>query len=282
MKWEWRDTVAVCVGVLFLLVSSLCHAGDVRIVGAAAYQVGGRLLTWAGATPSAINNTFVIDVPGPNSGVCVQITNFDTLTHTFTITAAIVIDVAVTGYTGNTGAWLNSPLSPNTSGSIPLQSSDSWWINAAGAAHVAISISGGAGAGVATLTFSQAASSCVGSSVNSNGSVCNDSRVGTVAVSTTISLVPAPPAGQFIHVCAYAVGGDVAANGTLVQFSYGATCAAVGTVVWHVSPHTGGSNYNQGAGLGQLFQTRTAGQPLCVTQGASGATQFVSVSFIYF
>lgn len=265
---------------VFVLVASLWGA-DVRIVGAAAYQIGGRGLTWAGTTGS-INNAFVLDVPGPNSGVCVSLANRDASSHTFTITAQLTADISVTTFTGNTANWSSSPVSPTTVGSIAASATNLYWVNAAGAAHVTISISGGAAAGTVDLTFSQAGSSCVGSSVNQSGSVCNSSAIQSVAVSTTVTMVAAPPAGQFIHVCAYVVGGDVATNGTVVQFSYGANCAAVGTVVWQVSPHTGGSNYQQGAGLGQLFQTRTAAQPLCLTQGASGATQFVSVSYIVY
>jgi hypothetical protein len=214
--------------------------------------------------------------------VCASFANNDGNSHSFTVNAAISADIPDVTYTGNTGQWVSSPVSPGTAQTVAANQTVQVWINASGAAHVAVIVAGGSGTGSVDVVFSQSGSACTGSGVNSNGSVCNNSAVQTVAVSTTVTLVAAPPAGQMVHVCAYAVGGDVATNGTLVQFSYGATCAGVGTVVWQVSPHTGGSNYNQGAGLGQLFQTRTAAQPLCVTQGASGATQFVSVSFIIF
>ena len=154
----------------------------------------------------------------------------------------------------------------------------------AGAARFVLIISGGGGAGTADVTLSQTSIPCTGAGASQSGSVCNLSAVNSVAVSSTITLVASPPAGQFIHVCAYVVGGDVATNGTVVQFQNGSagTCAAPGTTKWQVSPHTGGSNYQQGSGIGQLFQTTVAAQPLCVTQGASGATQFVSVSYILY
>lgn len=251
---------------------------DIRLPGAANYQVVGRGLTWA----SGVNQNWIMDVTGPASGVCVNIQNNDAGTHTFSITSVITSDLAQTTYTGQTGHWTSAVVSPSTVGSVAGSSTQNWWIDTAGAARFVLIISGGSGAGTADITLSQTSISCTGAGASQQGSVCNSSAVQSVAVSTTVTMVAAPPAGQFIHVCAYVVGGDVATNGTVVQFSYGATCAAVGTVVWQVSPHTGGSNYQQGSGIGQLFQTRTAAQPLCLTQGASGATQFVSVSYIVY
>lgn len=273
------------IALCFLLLVGSLFARDVRLQGPAAYQVGGRGLTWA----SGVNVNFVLDVPSPNSGVCASFSNNDSSTHTFTIGASITADPAVTTYTGNTGNWTTTPISPGTTGSVAGNVTTLFWLNAAGASHVTISVSGGSGTGTVDVVFSQAATTCVG--VNQNGSVfplassvpCSRSAVGTLAASASIQLIAAPPTGQFIHICAYSIGGpNAGGNNTVMQFSNGANCSGVGAVQWEVSPNTSGSVYQLGAGLGQLFQTSVAAQPMCVTQGASGATYFVAVSYNIF
>ena len=284
MSEKWTDRL-VCFSLLLALIAvgaSFAHA-DVRKPGGAAYQVIGRGLTWA----STVNNNWIMDVVSPSTGVCVNVTNNGAGTHTFSITAQITSDLQVTTFTGNTSKWTGAVVSPSTTASILTNTTSQWWIQTAGAAHFVLIITGGSGAGTADIVLSQTAIPCGPQGGSSNGSICNASAVGTIAAAgATITIVPVPPAGQFVHVCAYLVSGDVVTNGLSVTFQNGTagTCAAPSGTQWQCSPHTGGSNCQGGAGIGQLFQTTVAAQPLCAIGGAIGGLsgQVVSVSYIYF
>ena len=267
---------------MLLLCAFAARAADVRIRGAAVYQTIGRGLTWA----SGVNQNFILDVISPSTGMCLNVRNTDVSTHTYTVTPVISSDLAVLTFTGNTGAWTSTQISPSNSGSTLANSTDNFFINTSGAAHVVISISGGSGAGAADISIAQTSNQCGTGGVGSIGQAvsCNKDASVIVVTATTSVLVASPPAGQFIHVCAYTVSG-ASATGATHQFATGSAGAcASSTALWALSSSSTSNpmQFALGAGIGQLFQTHTAAQPLCFTNGGSGAGLIANVSYTIF
>lgn len=265
---------------LLLFISISASAADVRIQGAANYQVIGRNLTWA----SGVNQNFIMDVVSPSSGMCLQIRNKDTASHAYTVAPVLTSDLSTTTFTGNTGAWTAATISPTGANTTAASSTDNFFINTTGAAHVTISISGGSGTGTADITVSQTSNQC-GTGGNVLASGCNKSIVGTVATAGNAVIVPAPGAGLFIHVCAYSVSGQATASGT-ETFANGTAgaCATIGAILWQMVVTTGNSsNFLAVPAPSQLFQTTVASQPLCGQNlPGSGANALFAVSYAIF
>jgi len=263
-----------------LFLPPVVAAVDVNLTGTAVtYGVLGRGLTWA----SGINQNFIADTYSSSIGACLTFNNNDSSQHTFALAAFITPDRALTTFTGSTAAWTSVPVtqSPGASGyTVTANGTLQLYVNLPSAARATFAISGGGGAGTVDAFYTLTPTPC-GVSPAGTPQVCDRSVVGQAASSSTVILIPAPAAGQFIHVCGGFGSGDVASNGTLTLLSTGTagTCGALGSTRWQYSPHTGGSNSPFGAGFGQLFQTDVAAQPLCFTNGASGATQFISLSY---
>jgi hypothetical protein len=254
---------------------------DVRIPGGANYQIVGRGLTWAGTGVGAVNNNFIMDVVSPSSGMCLAVANNDTGSHSLTVNAFATSDLSQVTYTGSTGKWNQVPFSPAATNTIPASSMDQFYVNTTGAAHVTLAITGGSGTGTADIFISQTANFCGGGPTVSG---CNKSQSVQVATATTSVVVPTPPTGQFIHVCAYQFSGSVTATAaiTLANGTVG-TCAAPGTTVWLYNAATGNGPAELAVPApSQLFQTTVATQPLCATNAGTGANQAVSVSYAIF
>lgn len=271
----------VLLALLSFVFLPATATADKRIPGGATYQVIGRGLTWA----SGVNNNFIMDVISPSTGMCLNVHNNDSASHSYSVTPVITSDLSVTTYTGNTGAWTSTTISPTAVTDTTLaNSTDNYFINTAGAAHVVISISGGSGAGTADITIAETANQC-GSGGGVLVSGCNKSIVGTVATGGNAVIVPTPSAGLFIHVCAYSVSGQATASGT-ETFANGTagTCAAIGAILWQMVVTTGNSsNFLAVPAPSQLFQTTVAAQPLCGQNlPGSGANALFAVSYAIF
>lgn len=264
-----------------LLCSTLTMAADVRISGAASYQVVGRGLTWA----TGINQNFILDVVSPSSGMCLNIRNNDVGTHTYTITPWITSDLAVTHYAGFTGLWTSTTISPSNIGSTLANSTDNFFVNTAGAAHVTLVITGGAGSGTVDFTIAQSSNQCGSGGVGSiaQSVSCDRNATTTTATATTVTVVAAPPAGQFIHVCAYVVAGGVTASQNN-SFNSVAGCASSAGTLWNMRLTTGstGGIFQLGSGIGQLFKTTTAALPLCFTNAGTGDSSSIAVAYTIF
>jgi hypothetical protein len=265
---------------LVLCFSALAVA-DIRIPGGATYQVIGRGITWAGTGVGAVNNNYILDVISPSSGMCVNVQNNDTLAHTYTLNAFETSDLQLVTYTGVTGRWNPIPVSPGVNGNTAASSTDQFFVNTSGAAHVVIAIAGGAGASTADITIAQTANFC-GAGQTTNG--CNLSKGVQIATATTAVIVPTPPAGQFIHVCAYNLSGQVTTTAVInIANGTGGACAALGTTLWLINAATGNSsNMLAVTAPSQLFQTTVATQPLCANNAGTGANQALSVSYAIF
>ena len=263
---------------ILLLLCAFIHA-DIRIPGAANYQVIGRGLTWA----SGINQNFIMDVTSPSSGMCLQVHNNDGSLHTYTITPKVTSDLSTITYTGNTGAWTSTNISPSGNGNTAATSTDNYFINTSGAAHVVISITAGSGTGNADVLVSQTSNQC---GVGGIGSIaqavsCDRSFLSTPGAVGNFVVSIVPPAGQFIHVCGITI--TSAATGGNVQFENGSsgTCTTPSTLLWgyvfnsNTAPSTGG-------GIGQLFKTSVAAQPLCAVVAGTLTSLFISVSYTVF
>jgi len=261
-----------------ILIACLCFfTADINLTGTAVnYGVFGRGLTWA----SDINNSFVFDTNSTSTGVCLTLVNNDTNPHSFALSAFETTDRSVSNFSGSTAIWSALPVTQSPPYSVPASGTLQLYVNLPGASSGTLTLSGGSGAGTVDAFYTLTPTPC-GVSPQGTPGVCDKSAIAQATSSSTSVLVAAPPAGLKIHVCGFTEGGDVGANGTVVLFSTGTAggCGALGNTEWQVSPHTGGSNYTVGSGAGQMFQTTTAAQPLCFTNGASGATQFVSAAY---
>lgn len=265
---------------LCLFFVQFAVAADVRISGTSTFQVIGRSLTWAGTTGS-VNNNFILDVLSPSTGFCVNIQNNDTSAHTYTMTAFETSDLQQTSYTGFTGRWNPIPVSPGTAGNTAASSTDQFWLNTAGAAHVVMTITGGSGAGSADITIASTPIFC-GSGSTTSG--CSKSKGVQVPTGGNAVIVSAPGAGLFIHVCAYNTSGQVTTTSALTIYTGTAgACAVAGTTLWLINAATGNSsNMLSVTAPSQLFQTDVANQPLCASNAGTGANQAASVSYANF
>jgi len=287
--------------VIFLLCIAALAQSDVSISTTGPFTDLTRNASWGSGGIVGIENAYIFVPPTAQSVGCVYIANKNpTNAHTFTITLRSTGDQTVSkffsGTTADQGKWrtLNT-----ISDTVAAASVNVYSVSELAAARAMVQISGtGVQAGNPDtadiyIVHAQTNVDCSTLSIPVNGNVtinnstttpsCNNQATATVNSASTTTLVSAAPSGQVIKVCAFSAGGDVTANGLTVLFQTGTagSCAAPGATVWAISPHTGGGNFNLGAGLGQLFKTTTAAQPLCLTAGAIGAPTVVSVSFIY-
>jgi hypothetical protein len=264
-----------------LCLATVAHAADVRIPGGATYQTVGRAMPWAGTGQGNLNNNYIMDVVSPSSGMCVNVQNNDTAAHTYTLTAFETSDLQLVTYTGVTGRWNPIPVSPGTAGNTAASSTDQFWINTSGAAHVVITFTGGAGVGTVDVTIAQTPSFC-GGGVTTAG--CSKSKGVQVATAGNAAVVSAPGAGLFIHVCAYNTSGQVTTTSALTIYTGTAgACAVPGTTLWLINAATGNSsNMLAVTAPSQLFQTDVANQPICASNGGTGGNQAVSFSYAIF
>lgn len=272
----------ILAALSFVLLPATAVAADHRIPGGAVYTVLGRGLTWA----SGVNQTFVLDVVSPSSGMCLNVHNNDVSSHAYVVTPWITSDLQVTTYTGNTGAWTATNISPSGTNTTLAAATDNYFINTSGAAHVTVIISGGSGAGTADLTIAQTPNQCGNGGIGSIGQAvsCNKHASLVVATATIGILVASPPAGQFVHVCAYSVSGG-SATGATHNFGTGAAgaCGSISSPWGLSSPASSAPmQFSLGAGIGQLFQTMIAAQPLCMQNGGSGSNLLSDVSYTVF
>lgn len=271
-----RQCLLAALSFLLLPVQALA---DIRLPGGANYQILGRGITWA----AGVNQNWILDVVSPSSGMCVNVRNRDTSSHSYTITPVITSDLSVTTFTGNTGAWTSTTIAPTGVNTTLASATDNFFVNTAGAAHVVISISGGSGTGTADITIAQTPNQCGSGGIGSlfQAVSCNQSATQTVSAVSNVAMSTVPPAGQFVHVCAVAVS----ANGTtaVVAFATGTagTCVATGASRWgvivnsNVAPGTG-------SGIGQIFATNTAAQALCAVVTGTFTTIIIDVSYTVF
>lgn len=264
-----------------LLLAAWANAADVRIPGGATYQTVGRAINWAGTGVGNLNNNYILDVVSPSSGMCVNVQNNDTGAHTYTLNAFETSDLQLVTYTGVTGRWNPIPVSPGTAGNTAASSTDQFWVNTSGAAHVVITFAGGAGVGNADITIAQTPNFC-GGGITTAG--CSLSRGVQIPTAGNAVIVSAPGAGLFIHVCAYNTSGQVTTTSVLsIYTGTAAACAVPGTQLWLINASTGNSsNMLAVTAPSQLFQTNVANQPLCASNAGTGANQAVSVSYAIF
>jgi hypothetical protein len=277
------------------------QAIDIKLGAIGPYQDLTRGAVWGATGKFNTDNSYIFIPQNTNSLTCVYVANNNpSSAHSVTLTFRNTGDPRVTGYLSQPsqqGRWATVL---TVTDSIPANSVHVYSFSSLASASNQVQVSGTATqAGspdtadmyvvqsVNNLNCATSANVVAGPVSITNTSTtpsCNLSAVGSAATASTIVLVAAPPAGQFIHVCSGLGSGDVASNATLTLFQNGTagTCAAPGATLWQYSPHTGGSNSPFGAGLGQSFQTTVAAQPLCFTNGASGATQFISISYTIF
>ncbi len=289
------------LSLFFLLITSLAFSQvDIKTNQIGPYVTLVRNATWGTVGVGNSDNSYIYTPQSSAAITCVYLANNNpTSAHAFTIAFLTTGDPKILGYQSQTTAIRNkwkTLSTTNATVNAGLVSVFGFSSLAAASAQILISGSSTQAGSPDTMDLyiveSNTNIDCSTSSIPIAGTVtisnilnipsCNLSAVQSVASGATATLVAAPPAGQFIHVCAIIVSGDVTTNGLTVDFANGSagTCTAPGTIKWQVSPHTGGSPMPNGAGIGQLFQTTVAAQPLCETAGAMGATQFVSVSYM--
>lgn len=271
-----RQCLLAVLSFLLLPVQALA---DIRLPGGANYQILGRGITWA----AGVNQNWILDVVSPSSGMCLNVRNRDTSSHSYTITPVITSDLSVTTFTGNTGAWTSTTIAPTGVNTTLASSTDNFFINTAGAAHVVISISGGSGTGTADITIAQTPNQCGSGGIGSlfQAVSCDRSFITTPVGTGNIAVSIVPPAGQFVRVCAITI--TSAATGGNVQFENGSsgTCTTPNTVLWgyvfnsNTAPSTG-------SGIGQLFRTSVAAQPLCAVVAGTLTSLFIDVSYTVF
>jgi hypothetical protein len=280
---------------LLLLLALLCGVAsaqqDISINLIGPYADFTRGAVWGASGAGNIQNAYIFPPLTPQSLTCVYIANNNpTSAHPFTLQFLYTGDPTLSRYytagTTGQGHW---KIVSTIADTVLANGINNYSFSSPGAARGAVLITGTStqtgSPDTADIYIVQTTTSCGQAAINVSAGTpinCNQSATATVATGTTALLVAAPPIGQFIRVCAYAVSGNVGGSAAPVQFANGTagTCATAGTTLWLLDMTTGGFDYDQGSGIGQLFQTTVVQQPLCFTNTGTTFNSFVSISYI--
>jgi hypothetical protein len=242
--------------ILLLMLCGRAIAADVYLQGAVVYGLlSSSQIQWANT-----NNNYIIDTISPGTGVCFGVTNFDSGSHTATVTAFITQDQHSTTFTGNSQNWLQVAVTPTptitggtTSYTFPATATTQLYVRAAGASHVALVISGATGTGLMIVRYTQTGSPCGSvfswTVTDAGGPSCNRSN----------GIVPAVPgvrhvasAVTFALTNTNATGGSIE-TGVDVRDGGAANGCATGSVIYSnilgIESVTGSTDHMQLSGL---------------------------------
>lgn len=285
---------------LLLAIASIAQSQvDIKITTIGPYQNLARGVAWGATGIGNTDNSYIWTPQTSASLACVYVANNNpSSSHSFTITLLTTGDpqngVYNSGTTAQKDKWRT--LSTATS-SVSANSIAVFSFSSLAAAFAQVQISGtsteSSSPDTADIYIVQSNTNldCLTSTIPVAGTVtinisqsCAKSAVLASTTASSLQIIATPPAGEFIHVCAYSVTGGVPSDGSgdaLISFKNGTagSCTSTGTDQWDVFVTTGGAANNVGSGLGQLFQTTVAAQPLCVVNAGTSITQHVSVSY---
>lgn len=259
---------------LVLLPCFSFAAQDINVPGGGPIRVAARNVTWAGTGPNGFNNNYIFVPNRDYTGACISIVNADPNPHAFVVAALGSPDPAVTTYTTTTSLWNSEPDTSLPSGftnpSVLASGVFSFHVRTAGYSRIVIPLSGGTGAGTASIFIVEDLSitPCVSSPANVQPGIdpnvplivqCDQSATLAVPFATTSALVASLGGPEKVYICAYSISVETAVTtvGTLNFLSgTGATCGTGTATVWSVTlPIAVGSTTALGAGLGTLFHT---------------------------
>ena len=286
-----------------LLSAPLAAQVDIHNTSTGPVYIVARNVTWAGSGQGAINNNFILDSVEPGVGLCVQIQNNDSLSHTFGFGVWTTPDPAVTAFAGNSGQWvpsffLQSPPGVLANG-IAATSTGYFSAPIGTAAHVAIAITGGSGASTASIiALASPNGGCSGTQFSTVAPIgpqqanslsfpllqCSQISSQNVAAGATVQLIQGT--ALFTNaVCGVrvAVTSTTTTAGTLIFLkSTTGTCASPSTLYIDAVPGTAvGANFYYGSNTGMAFTT-PAGAQLCVVNNSTGGTVQVTVFYTAF
>ncbi len=259
---------------------------DIKISQIGPYLDIARNVNWTAAGIGGLKNNYILTPSSPNTGYCLQFSSTDSLSHTATFSVAVTQDQNINTYIGQSASW--TTIISNASVSITGTAPQTYFVPSTGAARTAFLITASTGSGTGTVVLSQVSQPCSPSTAsaaqtNSINNACpKTANSRTISGASTTTLVAAPAAGQFVHVCSFMVSGNPASSGEVI-FTTGTagTCAVPGTTLWNI--YQSSQTQYMLTNNGQIFQTDVAAQPLCYINATTGsAASEVSVAYAVF
>ena len=289
MQRYWKRFQKFGLALFLVLTTALFAQQDISVPTAGNFKVLGRSLTWGSSGRGGVQNAYIFFPATPADSSCLYIANNNpTSAHAFTVTFYQTGDPQLSTFYTSPGTQGHWKIVQTIADTVVASGVNNYSFAAKGAVTVMAVISGtstqAGNPDTADIYDVQSNVNCGSSPINSpiGSGQCSNSASVTVSNTTASVLVPTPPAGQFIHVCAYSVSSSNAASSGTYQFAVGTvgTCAAIGTVLWPIQyVNTAEPPFALGSGFGQLFQTPTLSQPLCFNQTVGTATTTASVSY---
>lgn len=163
--WRYLRQLSVC-----LMIAALARA-DIQVRSSGPYLTLGRNLAWGTGGSSGIENIWTFSPLNPNQGICIFVTNNDSVSHSFTLNVYQTGDSAVPQYTGYS-QFFRPDTVQGTYSPVAGNSTTTAFVQTSAAARVAVEIKNSSPSGGTANVYV----------VQTNSGSCGPVNAGTVSV----------------------------------------------------------------------------------------------------